>query len=275
MLDPKRLSIHQVTLPPQTTTPEFVDALARHGVPATSVWRDKVRAHGVGATARLLADAGIALSGYCFGGLITSPDAAAARRARDDLRWSLDEAATVGAPCLIFVAGGVDPGDKDIAGARARTLDGLAEVVPHARQVGVKLALEPLHPMACATRSVLSTTKLANDWCDQLAAEDIVGIAVDTYAVWWDPEIEPEIARAGARICSFHVSDWLEDTRDLRLDRGMMGDGIIDIPRLRRLVEAAGYDRYVEVEIFSENNWWQRDPDDVIAVIKDRVQVVV
>jgi sugar phosphate isomerase/epimerase len=141
--------------------------------------------------------------------------------------------------------------------------------------VGVKIALEPLHPMVCATRSVLSTVKLANAWCDSLGAEDIVGIAVDTYAVWWDPDIETEIARAGKRICSFHVSDWLVDTQDLRLDRGMMGDGVIDLPALRRRVEAAGYDGYVEVEIFSQRNWWQRDPDEVIGVIKDRVQTAV
>jgi sugar phosphate isomerase/epimerase len=141
--------------------------------------------------------------------------------------------------------------------------------------VGVKIAVEPLHPMTCATRSVLSTVKLANAWCDSLSAEDIVGIAVDTYAVWWDPDIEAEIARAGKRICSFHVSDWLVVTQDLRFDRGMMGDGVIDLPALRRWVEAAGYDGYVEVEIFSQRNWWQRDPDEVIGVIKDRMQTAV
>ena len=154
-------------------------------------------------------------------------------------------------------------------------LDGLGELLPHARSVGVKLALEPLHPMICATRSVLSTVKLANDWCDRLGAEDIVGIAVDTYAVWWDPEIEREIARAGKRICAFHVSDWLADTQDLRLDRGMPGDGVIDLARLRRQVEAAGYDGYVEVEIFSQRTWWQRDPDEVVRVVRERVQAVV
>jgi sugar phosphate isomerase/epimerase len=129
--------------------------------------------------------------------------------------------------------------------------------------------------MICATRSVLSTVKLANAWCDNLGAEDIVGIAVDTYAVWWDPDIEAEIARAGRRICSFHVSDWLADTQDLRFDRGMMGDGVIDLPALRRMVERAGYDGYVEIEIFSQRNWWQRDPDEVIGVIKHRVQTAV
>jgi sugar phosphate isomerase/epimerase len=129
--------------------------------------------------------------------------------------------------------------------------------------------------MICATRSVLSTLKLANDWCERLGADDIVGIAVDTYAMWWDPEIGPEIARAGKRICSFHVSDWLADTQSLRLDRGMMGDGVIDLRALRVMVEAAGYEGYVEVEIFSERNWWRRDPDEVIGVIKDRVQRAV
>lgn len=275
MLDPRRLSIHQVTLLQQCSTPQFVDALTRNGVGCTSLWRDKTREYGVERTARLVAGNGIALSGYCWGGLITSPDRSEAANARDEVRRALDEAAAVKAPCLIFVAGGIDPRDKNIAGARARALDGVAELIPHARSVGVKIALEPLHPMICATRSVLSTMKLANAWCDSLGAEDIVGIAVDTYALWWDPDVEAEIARAGKRICSFHVSDWLSDTQDLRLDRGMMGDGVIDIPALRRRVEAAGYDGYVEVEIFSQRNWWKRDPDEVIRVIKDRVQTAV
>jgi sugar phosphate isomerase/epimerase len=274
MVEPHRLSIHQVTLPPQLDTPAFVELLARHGVPATSLWREKTRAHGVAATAKLIARHGIALTGYCFAGLIAAPDRAEAAVARDDVRRALDEAAELGAPCLVFVAGGVDSRDRDIAAARARVLEGIAELVPHARSVGVKIALEPLHPMICASRSVLSTVKLANDWCDRLGAEDIVGIAVDTYAVWWDPEIGHEIARAGKRICSFHVSDWLADTQDLRLDRGMPGDGVIDLAGLRRQVEAAGYRGHVEVEIFSQRNWWQRDPDEVVRVIRERIREV-
>lgn len=275
MISPRRLSIHQVTLLRQCSTPQFVHAIARHDVRCTSLWREKTLEYGVAPTARLCADNGIALSGYCFGGLINSPDPGEAARARDDVRRALDEAAALKAPCLVFVAGGVDARDKDIASARSRALDGVAELVPHARSVGVKIALEPLHPMICATRSVLSTMKLANAWCDALGADDIVGIAVDTYAVWWDPEIDAQIARAGKRICSYHVSDWLPDTRDLRLDRGMMGDGVIDLPALRQRVEAAGYDGYVEVEIFSERNWWTRDADDVIRTIKERVEWAV
>ena len=274
MLDPDRLSIHQVTLPPLLPMRGFVELLARHRVPAASLWREKAQAFGIANTARLVADHGLAMTGYCFAGLIASPDRDEAAQARDDVRRALDEAAELRAPCLVFVAGGVDPRDRDIARTRARVLDGLAELVPHARSVGVKIALEPLHPMICALRSVLSTTKLANDWCDALGAEDIVGIAIDTYAVWWDPEIAGEIARAGKRICAFHVSDWLADTQDLRLDRGMPGDGLIDLAGLRRQVEAAGYRGFVEVEIFSQRNWWQRDADEVVRVIKDRMQEV-
>jgi len=275
MLDPRRLCIHQVTLLRQCSTPRFIEVMARNDVRCTALWRDKTLEYGLDKAAHLLADNGIALSGYCFAGMIASPDAGEAVRARDDVRRALDEAATLKAPCLVFVAGGVDPRDKDIARIRGRVLEGVADLLAHARGVGVKIALEPLHPMICATRSVLSTVKLANEWCDRLGAEDIVGIAVDTYAVWWDPDIEAEIARAGKRICCFHVSDWLADTQDLRFDRGMMGDGVIDIPAIRRMVEAAGYDGYVEVEIFSQRNWWQRDPDEVIGVIKQRAQTTV
>ncbi|HQU48128.1 MAG TPA: sugar phosphate isomerase/epimerase family protein [Casimicrobiaceae bacterium] len=271
MADPARLSIHQATLLRQCTTPQFIEAMARNGVPCASLWRDKVREHGVERTASLVAGSGIAMSGYCFGGIVTSPDAREAARARDDVRRALDEAAALGAPCLVFVAGGVDASEKSIAGARARALDAVAELIPHARSVGVRLAIEPLHPMICATRSVLSTVGQATRWCDMLAADDVVGIAVDTYAVWWDPDLEAKIARAGRRICAFHVSDWLADTQDLRLDRGMMGDGVIDLPGIRAMVERAGFDGWVEVEIFSQRNWWKRDPDDVVAVIRERI----
>ena len=124
--------------------------------------------------------------------------------------------------------------------------------------------------MTCASRSVVTTVGLANDWCDALGAEDAVGIVLDTYAVWWDPDLERQIKRAGERICAFHVNDWLEDTRDPRLDRGMMGDGVIDIPAIRRMVEGAGYAGQCEVEIFSAGNWWKRDPQEVVRVCIER-----
>lgn len=275
MLDESLLSINQVTVLRQWSLRQTIEGLARHGLGGISVWREKMHELGVGEAARLLGDHGMTVSGLCFAGLITSPDPTEAAKALDDVRLAIDEAAEIKARCLIFVAGGLDARDKDIEATRARALEGVATLVPHARAAGVRIGLEPLHPMSCATRAVLSTLGLANDWCDALDAEDTVGIAVDTYAVWWDPDLEAEIARAGQRICAFHINDWLPDTRDLRLDRGMMGDGVIDIPAIRRMVEAAGYTGQREVEIFSERNWWQRDPDEVIRVVKERYQTAV
>ena len=275
MIDANRLSIHQSTLLKQCTTPSFIAALARHGVACASLWRERTLEYGVKNAARLIADNGIAMTGYCCAGFVTSSDRREAESALDEAKRAFDEAAVLGAPCVVLVPGGLDPRDNDLDATRARALDNIGKLVPHARGLGVKIALEPLHPMVCPTRNVLSTLRLANDWCDALDAEDIVGIAVDTYSDFWDPQIHAEIARAGARICSFHVSDWLRDTRDLRVDRGMIGDGIIDIPGLRRAVERAGFHSYVEVEIFSERNWWRRDPDEVIRTIKERFQEAV
>jgi len=275
MPDLSRLSINQICVLPQWSLAQAVAGLARHGVPAISVWREKLNEIGVAEARRLIEEHGLAVSGLCFAGLISSPDRAAAAAALDDVRRALDEAAAIGAPCLVFLSGGVDPAEKDLAAARARVLEGLARLVPHARGAGVAIAIEPLHPMSCATRSVLTTLKLANDWCDALEAEDVFGIAVDTYVTWWDPELAAQVARAGPRIRAFHVSDWLLDTQDLRLDRGMPGDGVIDIPRIRRLVEAAGYAGHIEVEIMSARNWWKRDPDEVVRTIKERYATAV
>jgi len=273
--EPSLLSINHVTVLKQWSLPELIDGLVRHGVPGISIWREKLHEVGLAEATRRIEDSGLQVSGLCFAGMIASPDPAEAAAGADDVRRALDEAAALGARCLVFVAGGVDPRDKDIGSARARALERVAALVPHARAVGVPIGLEPLHPMICASRSVLSTVGLANDWCDALDAGDAVGIVLDTYAVWWDPDLARQIARAGRRICAFHVSDWLEDTQDLRFDRGMMGDGVIDIPAIRRMVEDAGYTGQREVEIFSARNWWTKDPDEVIRIVKERYQTAV
>jgi sugar phosphate isomerase/epimerase len=273
--EPGLLSINHVTVLKQWSLPELIDGLVRHGVPGISVWREKLHEVGVDEAARRIKDSGLAVSGLCFAGMISSPVAVEAATGADDVRRALDEAAALGARCLVFVAGGVDARDKDVRSARARALERLADLVPHARAVGVPIGLEPLHPMICASRSVLSSVGLANDWCDALDGGDAVGIVLDTYAVWWDPDLERQIKRAGKRICAFHVNDWLEDTQDPRLDRGMMGDGVIDIPAIRHMVEDAGYAGQCEVEIFSARDWWTRDPDEVIRIVKERYQTAV
>lgn len=272
MPDLKRLSIHQATVLQQWNLRQAIEGTARAGLGGFSVWREKLTEIGAEEAARVLDGSGIAATGLSFAGLVTSADKGEAAKALDEARRVFDEAARIKAPSVVFVAGGVDPRDKDIRAARARALDGVAKLVPHARATGVKIALEPLHPMICAHRSVLSTIKLANEWCDALKAEDVVGIAVDTYALWWDPELAEGIARAGTRILAFHLSDWLIDTQDLRLDRGMMGDGVIDLKGFRAMVEKAGYKGWDEVEIFSARNWWKRDPDEVVRAVKERYQ---
>jgi sugar phosphate isomerase/epimerase len=228
---------------------------------------------------RLLRDGGFRLSGYCRGGMFPA-DSAHRTEARDDNRRAVDEACELAAACLVLVVGAL-PGalegrarHKDIALARSQVRDCIAELLDYARQRHMPLAIEPLHPMYAADRACVNTLAQANDMCDALG--EGVGVAVDVYHLWWDPQLEREIARAGRhrRILGFHVCDWLVPTSDMLLDRGMMGDGIIDIPRIRGWVEAAGYDGCVEVEIFSAGNWWKRDPDDVLRVVSERYATV-
>ena len=275
MLDDSNLNIHQVTFRDQWSFRESIEGMARHGVYATAVWREKLHEIGVDEAARILRDNGMSVSAICPVGLVAAPGENGFQAGLDDNRWAIEEAVAIGAPCLVFISGGLPEGSRDLEGARAQTLETLAALVPEARAAGIKLGIEPLHPMICDFRAVLCTLEQANDWCDQLDADDTLGVVVDTYHIWWDPNVAREITRAGERICAFHINDWLEDTEDLRLDRGMMGDGVIDIPGIRKMVETAGYNGPPEVEIFSAKNWWRRDPGEVIEVIKERYREFV
>ncbi len=270
MSDFSKLAINQFTTLHQWSLPQAIEGYARNGVHAIGIVRDKLQEVGVAEAKWLLRAHDMTVTCICVGGLLTDADEERFRANLDSTRRVIDEAAELNAECVVFVAGGLPEGSRDLPAARARCLEGLAEVLPYAKSAGVTLALEPLHPMICAFRSCLSTLGQANDWIEALGAGPELGIVVDVYHVWWDPEMEREIERAAGRIVSLHVCDWLLDTTDLRLDRGMMGDGVIDIRRIRSLVEATGYDGYREVEIFSERNWWKRDPDEVVAIAKAR-----
>ena len=270
MSDFSRLAINQFTTLQQWSLQQAIEGYARHGVHAIGIVRDKLHEVGVAEAKRLLNGHDMKVTCLCVGGLLTDSNPVRFRANLESTRRTIDEAAELEADCVVFVAGGLPERSRDLAAARARCLEGLAEVLPYAKLAGVTLGLEPLHPMICAFRSCLSTLGQANDWIEALGAGPELGIVVDVYHVWWDPEMEREIERAAGRIVSFHVCDWLLDTTDLRLDRGMMGDGVIDIRRIRRLVEATGYDGYREVEIFSERNWWRRDPDEVVEITKAR-----
>jgi sugar phosphate isomerase/epimerase len=268
--DLTKLSINMYTTREQWGFREAVEGYARHNIRGVSVSHTKLREVGMTEASQILCDHDMTVTGYCIGGLLTDNDQRLFQKAIDENLRVIDEAAEVGARCIVFVAGGLPEGSKDLAGARGRCLEGLHDILPHARERGVTIGLEPLHPMTSAFRSCLTTLGEANDWIEQLGAGSELSVVVDVYHVWWDPNLERAVERSRGRISAFHVCDWLRDTVDLRVDRGMMGDGVIDIPWIRSLIEATGYDGFHEVEIFSERNWWRRNPDEVVKTAKER-----
>ena len=278
--DPSLLSINTATVRVQWPLPEIISGLARHGIRGISPWRDQVAAAGLDDTARRIRDAGLTVTGLCRGGMFPAPDREGRRAAHDDNRRAVDEALTLGAQCLVLVVGGL-PKDRigtivsrDLAGAREMVRDGLGLLHEYAHGAGMPLAIEPLHPMYAADRACVNTLAQANALCDELVPDgaDGLGLAVDVYHVWWDPLLQSEIMRAGERnrLYAYHICDWLVPTRDLLNDRGMMGDGVIDLPMIRSWMESAGYRGMHEVEIFSSQDWWKRDADEVLLTCRRR-----
>lgn len=280
--DHRWLSINTATVRKSQGTelplPAILDACARRGIRAVSPWRDQVAAAGLEKVAAQLRAHDMELSGYCRGGFYPAPDAAGLKAALEDNRRAIDEAKTLNAPCLVLVVGSLPgalagkPAYKDIARARAEVYEGIAASLEYARGIGMPLAIEPLHPMQAADRACINTLEQALDICEALdpSRSGALGAALDLYHVWWDPKLKEQIARAGAkRLLAIHVCDWLTPTTDMVNDRGMMGDGVIEIPKVREWVEAAGFDGYAEVEIFS-NRWWQHSHENVLDLCVER-----
>lgn len=268
------LSLNTATVREQWDLRAMVEGCMRHGVGGISPWRDKLQECGVDEAARMIADSGLSVTGLCRGGMFPATDVAGRQAALDDNRRAVDEAAAIGAKCLVLVVGGLPEGSRDIADARQQVQDGIGTLLEYSRPAGVPLAIEPLHPMYAADRACINTMAQANDVCDALG-DDGLGIALDVYHVWWDPDLAAEITRAGKkRILAFHVCDWLVPTNDLLLDRGMPGDGVIDIRGIRELVEGVGYDGHCEVEILS-TRWWAEDPDVIMQTLIERHQSAV
>ena len=278
------LSINTATVKKQWPLDRIIDECAQRGIRAISPWRDQVAAVGLEKIARQLGDTGIVLSGYCRGGFYPAADTAGRQAALLDNCKAIDEAKTLNAPCLVLVVGSLPgalngkPEYTDISRARAEVFDGIAASLEYARTVGMPLAIEPLHPMQAAERACVNTMEHALDICDALdpGRTGALGVAVDAYHVWWDPKLEGQIARAGkSRLLAWHVCDWLTPTRDLLNDRGMMGDGVIELRKIRGYLEAADYAGFAEVEIFSELDWWQRPGDEVLDTCISRHKSVV
>ncbi|MEO9102701.1 MAG: sugar phosphate isomerase/epimerase family protein [Burkholderiaceae bacterium] len=282
------LSINTATLRKQrgaeVPLDRIIDQCNARNIGAISPWRDQVAAVGLRRVAAQLKAYDMRLSGYCRGGFFPAADAAARQAALDDNRRAIDEAVLLNAPCLVLVVGALPgalegkPAYNDIARARSEVHDGIAASLDYARTVKMPLAIEPLHPMQAADRACINTMEHALDLCDELDPRHTgaLGVAVDVYHVWWDPKLEAQIARAGAkRLHAFHVCDWLTPTRDLLSDRGMMGDGVIELKKVRGWMEAAGFASFSEVEIFSERDWWQRDGEVVLDTCIERHRSVV
>ncbi|PXY24419.1 sugar phosphate isomerase/epimerase family protein [Prauserella flavalba] len=255
----ERLSLNQITTK-RWSLPEAIAGCAENGVGWIAPWRDKVAEIGVEEAARLLKKHGVRVSSLCRGGFLTGVTPEGSRvDGVADTREAIDEAAALGTDVLVLVVGGI--ADNDLAGSRQRVADGLGELAPYAMERGVRLGLEPLHPMQCAERSVLSTLDQALALAEEHPAE-AVGVVVDEFHVWWDPRVEESIAKAAGRILGFHVCDQLVPLTDTFLGRALPGDGPIDHRRLRACVEAAGYLGPIEVEVFNAELW--RQPGDQV-----------
>jgi sugar phosphate isomerase/epimerase len=265
LIDVRRLSFNQATAE-KSTLREVIESCARHDVPSISIWRHKLAELGVAEAAKLVRDAGIAVSSVCRGGMFPAPTEGARQERIDDNLRAIDEAAAVGAEVLVLVCG--PSSDRDITEARAQVAEGIAAIAPHAAASGVRLGIEPLHPAFAGDRSCITTLREARLLSERFDSAT-VGVVVDVYHVWWDPERDAEIALLGDRIAGYHVNDWLVPARDVLLGRGMMGDGVIELRAIRTAVEKAGYRGPIEVEIFNEAIW-ARPLDDVMELTKTR-----
>ncbi|MDH6450345.1 sugar phosphate isomerase/epimerase [Streptomyces sp. SAI-149] len=268
--DLSRFSINQMTVR-QLSLPELVDACRELGIGNVGLWREPVQSYGVEETAKLVRDAGLTVTTLCRGGFFTAIDPDERAAALDDNRRAVDEAAALGTDTLVLVSGGLPAGSKDLHGARERIADALAVLGPYAEEHGVRLAIEPLHPMFASDRCVVSTLAQALDLAERFPAQQ-VGVTVDTYHIWWDDNAPAQIARAGAggRIHTFQLADWTTPLPEgVLTGRGQIGDGSIDMREWQGHVEAAGYTGAIEVELFNDA-LWARDGREVLAETAER-----
>lgn len=248
-----RACVHTITTKPWSLE-RAAEAYAQAGVRGITVWRDALGDRNVARAGEMLRGHGLSIVSLCRGGFFPYKDQKGRAEAWDDNRRAIDQAAALGAPLVVLVCGAL-PG-QSLQRSREQIQEGIEAVLPHAEASGVRLAIEPLHPMYADTRSAINTLEQATDMALAIGGES-VGVAVDVYHVWWDPALEREIERAGraGKLFAFHVCDWKSPTRDLLFDRGLPGEGCIDIRHIRGCVEAAGFGGFIEVEIFSEAHW--------------------
>lgn len=251
-----------------------IDGCLAAGLPAIGVWREPVADVGLATAARWISESGLRVSSVCRGGFFTGSDENEQKLAHEDNLRALDETATLGAPTLVLVCGGLPAGDRDLGAARQRAVDAIAALAPEAQNRGVRLGIEPMHPMFAADRGVVSTLRQALDVAEQFPAAQ-VGVVVDTFHLWWEPGVYEQIGRAADRITSYQIGDWITPLpADTLLSRGMMGDGHIDFGAFTSAVAAAGYQGDVEVEIFNADVWATPGADVVATMIERYLDLV-
>ena len=263
----EELCVHQVCIWEKNSFRESLECMARNGVFKTAIWKPLLDETELKSAKQNLIDSGVKAISMCPLVLLDEDAYPDPDGRLSSHRQFLEIAAELGVESVVVITGGLPSGSRDLKGQRLRIQEELSLLIPLAKAAGVRMALEPLHPMVCGHRSVISTLSEANQILDSLDANETLGIAVDSYALWWDSSLEEQIERSGQRLFDFHVSDWLPETRDVRLDRGMPGEGIIDNRLIRSWMEKTGFQGPVEVEILSEFNWWKQDPEVVLQSI--------
>jgi sugar phosphate isomerase/epimerase len=264
LTDLSQLCIHTITTKPWNIE-EAAKNYSAEGVKGITVWRDALTNRNIRSTGQLLRDHGLNIVSLCRGGFFPHKEKEKRKAALDDNRKAIDEAAELGAPLIVLVCG-ADP-SQSLEDSRKQILDGIEAIIPDATAAGIKLAIEPLHPMYADTRSAINTLAQANDMASQINSS-YIGVAVDVYHLWWDPTLELEIKRCGENnhLFAFHICDWNSPTTDILLDRGLMGDGCVPVNKIRSWVEATGFNGFYEVEIFS-NKYWQQDQSQFLKKI--------
>jgi len=260
-----RLSINQYTLKNWTIS-QLLEGCAAEKIPFVALWRDKIAEAGLNETLKLLDGSGIKVSSLCRGGFFPAETIDLQTRNLEENYRAVDEAVAIGAEVLVLVCGGIV--NHDLDRSRKMVAEGIARLLPHATQAGIKLGIEPLHPMFAADRSVIVSLSQANEIIESLKSPDL-GVVIDVYHVWWDPAVYSEIARGSGHIVGFHVNDWIVPVPDMLHGRGMMGDGVIEIQRLREAVNSAGYTGPIEVEIFNQH-LWRKSGKELLRLVKDR-----
>ena len=268
-MDLNKISLNTATVRAQWDLKEIIEACLRHNICAIAPWRDQIHEIGLKKISKMIRDSQLKVSSLCRGGMFPQKNKILFKKNIEDNLLAIDEAKSINADCLVLVVGGIPEDSCDIEGARKQVLEGILNILDYAKKNKMPLGIEPLHPMYAADRACINTIKQALNICNKIN-DDFLGIVLDVYHIWWDPDLEESIQKTKGKILGYHVCDWHRDTNDILLDRGMMGDGIVDIKKISNWISKAGYDNLVEVEIFSKNIWWSKPGDEVIQIVKNR-----